>query len=101
MKDDRPLPAETCAVLKSRRLLAPALRLRALLATGLVAAVLPAQAQTIVDECAKDKVSSSATTHKKLGQLKKLGFVREVKHDNDKDGRKCYIQITEGGMAYR
>ena len=60
----------------------------------------PTPTQTIVDECAKDKVSSSATTHKKLGQLKKLGFVREVKHDNDKDGRKCYIQITEGGMAY-
>ena len=55
MKDDRPLPPETCAVLKSRRLLAPALRLRALLATGLVAAVLPAQAQTIIDEWASIK----------------------------------------------
>jgi Fe2+ or Zn2+ uptake regulation protein len=60
----------------------------------------PTPTQTIVDECAKDKVSSPATTHKKLGQLKKLGFVREVKHDNDKDGRKCYIQVTEQGMKY-
>ena len=56
--------------------------------------------QTIVDECHKDKVSSAATTHKKLGQLKKLGFVREITHPNDKDGRKCYIQITEKGMEY-
>ena len=56
--------------------------------------------QVIVDECHKDKVSSPATTHKKLGLLKKLGLVREITHPDDKDGRKCYIQITEKGMQY-
>ena len=56
--------------------------------------------QVIVDECSKDRVSSPATTHKKLGQLKKLGFVREITHPDDKDRRKSYIQITEKGMQY-
>ena len=56
--------------------------------------------QTIVDECAKDKVSSPATTHKKLTQLKKIGFVDVVKHPDDKDGRKCYIKLSSKGMEY-
>lgn len=56
--------------------------------------------QTIVDECAKDKVSSPATTHKKLGQLKKLGFVKEVNNPNDNYKRKCFILITDKGMEY-
>jgi len=60
----------------------------------------PTATQTIVDECNKDKVSSPATTHKKLAQLKKLGFVGEHVHPNDKDGRKCYIKITDAGVAY-
>jgi nicotinamidase-related amidase len=55
MNADRLLQAAIPAGLESRRLLSPALRLRALLATGLVAAVLPAQAQTIVDEWASIK----------------------------------------------
>lgn len=56
--------------------------------------------QTIIDECHKDKVSSAATTHKKLGQLKKLGFVDEVAHADDKDKRKCYIRVSKKGMEY-
>lgn len=56
--------------------------------------------QTIVDECAKDKVSSLATTHKKLAQLKKLGFVEVVDHPSDNDKRKCYIKISSKGMEY-
>lgn len=56
--------------------------------------------QTIVDECAKDKVSSPATTHKKLNQLKKMGFVEVVDHHADKDKRKCYIRVGSKGMEY-
>ena len=56
--------------------------------------------QTIVDECAKDKVSSLATTHKKLAQLKKLGFVEVVDNPHDKDKRKCYIRVSSKGMDY-
>jgi len=56
--------------------------------------------QTIVDECAKDKVSSPATTHKKLGQLKKLGLVEEVDHAHDLDKRKTFVRITPKGMEY-
>jgi DNA-binding MarR family transcriptional regulator len=56
--------------------------------------------QTIVDECAKDKVSSPATTHKKLNQLKGMGFVETVDHPNDKDKRKCYIKVSGKGMEY-
>lgn len=56
--------------------------------------------QTIVDECSKDKVSSPATTHKKLNMLKKLGLVDVVPHPNDKDGRKCYIKVSAKGMDY-
>jgi Fe2+ or Zn2+ uptake regulation protein len=56
--------------------------------------------QTIVDECNKDKVSSPATTHKKLNQLKKLGLIDVVTHPADKDGRKCYIKVSSTGMAY-
>jgi nicotinamidase-related amidase len=55
MNDDRSLAPATRAVLKNRRLLVPALRLRALLAIGLAAALLPAQAQTIIDEWANVK----------------------------------------------
>jgi len=56
--------------------------------------------QTIVDECNKDKVSSPATTHKKLNQLKKLGLVEVFAHPDDKDGRKCYIKVSGKGMSY-
>lgn len=56
--------------------------------------------QVIVDECFKDKVSSQATTHKKLVQLKKLGLVEEYAHPEDKDGRKCYIRVSKKGMEY-
>ena len=56
--------------------------------------------QIIIDECAKDKVSSPATTHKKLNQLKKLGLVEVVAHPEDKDGRKCYIKVSKQGMNY-
>lgn len=56
--------------------------------------------QTIVDECNKDKVSSPATTHKKLNALKKLGLVEVIAHPNDKDGRKCYIKVSTKGMDY-
>ena len=56
--------------------------------------------QTIVDECNKDKVSSPATTHKKLNALKKLGLVEVVAHPDDKDGRKCYIKVSSKGMDY-
>lgn len=56
--------------------------------------------QTIVDECNKDKVSSQATTHKKLTLLKKLGFVEVITHPDDKDGRKCYIKVSQKGMEY-
>ena len=56
--------------------------------------------QTIVDECAKEKVSSPATTHKKLNQLKKMGFVEAVDHPADKDKRKCYIKVSSKGMEY-
>jgi len=54
--------------------------------------------QIIVDECAKDKVSSAATTHKKLAGLKAAGLVKEHQHAEDKDGRKCFIKITDAGM---
>jgi len=54
--------------------------------------------QTIVDECNKDKVSSPATTHKKLNMLKKLGLVEVLAHPDDKDGRKCYIKVSAKGM---
>jgi DNA-binding MarR family transcriptional regulator len=60
----------------------------------------PTRTQLIVDECAKDKVSSAATTHKKLNELKKKGFVQEHTHPEDKDGRRCYIQITDTGMQF-
>jgi len=56
--------------------------------------------QTIVDECNKDKVSSPATTHKKLNMLKKLGLVEVLAHPDDKDGRKCYIKVSAKGMDY-
>jgi DNA-binding MarR family transcriptional regulator len=56
--------------------------------------------QTIVDECLKDKVSSPATTHKKLNQLKKLGLVEEYAHPDDKDARKRYIKVSAEGMKY-
>jgi DNA-binding PadR family transcriptional regulator len=56
--------------------------------------------QAIVDECYKDKVSSPATTHRKIAQLKKLGFVQDFVHPQDKDARKSYIQITPEGLAY-
>ena len=56
--------------------------------------------QTIVDECLKDKVSSPATTHKKLNHLKKIGFVEAVDHATDRDRRKCYIRVTSAGMSY-
>lgn len=56
--------------------------------------------QTIVDECNKDKVSSPATTHKKLNMLKKLGLVEVLAHPDDKDGRKCYIKVSIKGMDY-
>ena len=56
--------------------------------------------QVIVDECLKDKVSSPATTHKKLVQLKKLGFVEEYAHPEDRDKRKCYIKVSAEGMKY-
>ena len=55
---------------------------------------------TIVDECNKDKVSSPATTHKKLNMLKKLGLVEVLAHPDDKDGRKCYIKVSAKGMDY-
>lgn len=60
----------------------------------------PTPTQVIVDECFKDKVSSQATTHKKLVQLKKLGLVEEYVHPEDKDGRKCYIRVSKKGMEY-
>lgn len=60
----------------------------------------PTRTQLIVDECAKDKVASAATTHKKLGELKKKGLVQEHAHPEDKDGRRCYIQITDAGMTF-
>jgi len=60
----------------------------------------PTPTQTIVDECHKDKVSSSGTTYRKLAQLKKLGLIKEHAHPEDKDGRKCYIQITDKGLDY-
>jgi Fe2+ or Zn2+ uptake regulation protein len=56
--------------------------------------------QTIVDECHKDKVSSAATTHKKINLLKKLGLVEEFAHPQDKDKRKCYIKVSDKGMSY-
>jgi hypothetical protein len=56
--------------------------------------------QTIVDECSKDKVSSPATTHKKLAQLKDLGMVDDFANPHDNDGRKRYIKISAKGMKY-
>jgi DNA-binding MarR family transcriptional regulator len=32
--------------------------------------------------------------------LKKKGFVQEHTHPEDKDGRRCYIQITDTGMQF-
>jgi DNA-binding MarR family transcriptional regulator len=58
----------------------------------------PTPTQNIVDECAKDKVSSAATTHRKLGVLKTMGLANEYAHPEDKDARKCYIKITDAGM---
>lgn len=60
----------------------------------------PTPTQTIVDECAKDKVSSAATTHKKLTILKAMGLVAGHVHPEDKDGRKCYIKLTDAGMNF-
>ena len=60
----------------------------------------PTRTQLIVDECAKDKVSSGASTHKKLGELKEKGFVKEHAHAENKDGRRRYIQITDAGMQF-
>lgn len=60
----------------------------------------PTPTQTIVDECGKDKIASAATTHRKLALLKQRGFVAEHTHPSDKDGRKCYINITSKGMLY-
>ena len=58
----------------------------------------PTPTQTIVDECNKDRVSSAATTHKKLALLKAFGLVAEHVHPEDKDGRKCYVKVTDTGM---
>ena len=58
----------------------------------------PTPTQTIVDECNKDRVSSAATTHKKLALLKAFGLVAEHVHPEDKDGRKCYVKVTDAGM---
>jgi DNA-binding PadR family transcriptional regulator len=60
----------------------------------------PTPTQTIVDECHKDKVSSSGTTYRKLAQLKKLGLIEEYAHPQDNDGRKCYIKVSAKGMTY-
>jgi Fe2+ or Zn2+ uptake regulation protein len=60
----------------------------------------PVPTQTLVDECLKDKVSSPATTHKKLNQLKKLGLVEDFVHPEDKDRRKRFVQISKHGIAY-
>lgn len=60
----------------------------------------PTTTQVIVDECLKDRVSSPATTHKKLLQLKKLGLVEDYAHPEDRDGRKCYIKVSAEGMKY-
>jgi hypothetical protein len=60
----------------------------------------PTPTQTIVDECAKDKVSSAATTHKKLNLMKKLGFVDVHTDHKDKDGRKCFITVSKKGLEY-
>lgn len=60
----------------------------------------PTTTQTIVDECLKDGVSSPATTHKKLKQLKKLGLVEEYAHPTDTDTRKRYVKVSPVGLKY-
>jgi len=60
----------------------------------------PVPTQTLVDECLKDKVSSPATTHKKLAQLKKLGLVENYNHPEDNDKRKRYVCISTKGISY-
>ena len=56
--------------------------------------------QLLVDACQQDKISTPATTHKKLSVLKAKKWIKEVKNPNDNDGRKCYIQITPAGSAF-
>lgn len=60
----------------------------------------PTTTQTLVDECLKDGVSSPATTHKKLQQLKKLGLVEDYAHPQDKDTRKRYVKVSSVGLKY-
>lgn len=54
----------------------------------------------VVEECLKDKISSPATTFRKLTQLKKLNFVSVEQHPTHKDRRKKYLAVTSKGHAY-
>lgn len=56
--------------------------------------------QTFVNKCLQEGAASPATVYKKISQLKGLGFIADVEHAQDKDGRKAYIQVTREGLGY-
>ena len=60
----------------------------------------PTPTQALIEACQQDKISTPATTHKKIAELKAKKWIQEVKHPTDNDGRKCYIQISPAGMAF-
>jgi len=82
MNNERSQQPATRAARKSNRSLSPALHLRAFLAAGFVAVVLPAQAQTIVDEWASIKAPPApelkvVKVDPKESALLLLDFVRQ------------------------
>jgi nicotinamidase-related amidase len=82
MNNERLQQPAARAALKSNRSLSPALHLRAFLAAGLVAAVLPVQAQTIIDEWASIKAPpapelKTVKVDPKESALLLLDFVRQ------------------------
>lgn len=56
--------------------------------------------QKLVDACQQDKISTPATTHKKLAMLKAKKWIKEVKNPDDNDGRKCFITMTDAGLKF-
>jgi DNA-binding MarR family transcriptional regulator len=54
----------------------------------------------LVIKCLDIRVSSPATTHKKLMQLKKLGLVQKYDHPSDSDSRRRYVSVSRKGTEY-
>ena len=56
--------------------------------------------QKLIDACHHDKISTPATTHKKIAVLKAKKWIKETKNPDDNDGRKCFIMLTQAGMDF-